>query len=651
MAYTNPVYTYSCPDPFVLKYCGEYFCYSTGWAHDGRAFQILHSRNLVDWQRLGGAMDPLPGGSPEYWAPEVICVNGLFYLYYSVGDGIQMRLRAAVAEKPDGPFRDSGKPLTNDEFAIDAHIFEDEDGTRYMFYAKDFLDHTHIGTGIVADRMLDELTLEGKPKPVALPRFDWQVFDPNRLEKGGVRWHTVEGPFVLKHKGKYYQMFSGGNWKNITYGVSYAIADTMDFTEEWTQLEHNENTPLVLRTIPGEVIGPGHNSVVVGPDGRQLYCVYHRWSLDESARLLSIDRLEWIGSRLAVLGPTIGPQEEPTAPSIPGFRTKSAAHHEVPPDESEEKNELVITGPAEISAVLSAGCFLLEVSLASFNEEMSSEFGVRLRADDRIIASMGFQPGKRALAIRTNEKPEIVLSLGPNYRFSAYHLLQIELNGSEIELRLDGRRRWIGKVEEQPSSLSLYSEYGSSGFKGCTVTYGFEDDFWGENLDRESLGWLTPAGAGTGEWKIFDGEMLQTDTHALNCVVVKEHHFTQYELVINARLASADCPDSCYGFYPAFTRSGEGPLIRVEERENQPCLAWYSQQGDGAWRLPDDFDRFKPQQFRFKKCNGQLQVYHEAKSLGSFAVSGDPACAALYVNKAVAGFDLVRLTSTADRRD
>src|SRR5512144_1058698 len=104
MPYTNPVYSESCPDPAVLKYCGEYWCYSTGWASDGRVFGILHSTDLVHWREAGGAMPPLQGAATEYWAPEVSYRNGLFFLYYSVGDGVAMQLRVATADTPEGPF-------------------------------------------------------------------------------------------------------------------------------------------------------------------------------------------------------------------------------------------------------------------------------------------------------------------------------------------------------------------------------------------------------------------------------------------------------------------------------------------------------------------------------------------------------------------
>ncbi len=263
--YRNPVYPYSFPDPFVLKYRGEYWAYCTGFDSDAGCFGILRSQDLIHWQRVGCAMQPLAGDFDKYWAPEVTYDNGVFYLYYSVGDEENMGIRVAVAGRPEGPFVATGRQLTSEQFAIDPHVFLDDTGTRYLFYATDFLEHSHIGTGTVVDRMLDPYTLEGRPRPVTRAGYDWQVYDPCRREKGGVRWHTVEGPFVLKHNGLYYQMFSGGNWRNTSYGVSYAITDRIDVDHEWEQVADGEHTLPVLRTVVGRVVGPGHNSVVRGP--------------------------------------------------------------------------------------------------------------------------------------------------------------------------------------------------------------------------------------------------------------------------------------------------------------------------------------------------------------------------------------------------
>ena len=113
MSYVNPVWPHSFPDPCVLKFRGEYWGYCTGFWRDGRCFGVIRSRNLVHWEPLAGAMAPLPGGHPRYWAPEVTYDGGRFHLYYSVGDEERMEIRVAVSEHPAGPFADSGRRLTS----------------------------------------------------------------------------------------------------------------------------------------------------------------------------------------------------------------------------------------------------------------------------------------------------------------------------------------------------------------------------------------------------------------------------------------------------------------------------------------------------------------------------------------------------------
>jgi GH43 family beta-xylosidase len=319
--YTNPVYPDSFPDPFVLRHEEEFFAFCTGHSKDGRVFGVLRSKDLVKWQELSGALEELPAGLAAgalYWAPEVTFFDGTFYLYYSVGNETLMEIRVATARSPKGPYTDSGRKLTVQDFAIDPHVFIDDDGSWHLFYATDFLEYSHIGTGTVVDRMRDPFTLAGDPRPVTRAKYQWQVYDPARTEKGGVCWHTVEGPFVMKRKGKYFEMFSGGNWQNITYGVGYAVSDVLYKDVEWTQqIDGDERLPL-LHTIPGAVIGPGHKSVTIGPNGRELFCVYHRWQ--DGKRMMCIDRLDFAGGeKLFVVGPTFVPQPAPFAPSAGGF--------------------------------------------------------------------------------------------------------------------------------------------------------------------------------------------------------------------------------------------------------------------------------------------------------------------------------------------
>lgn len=317
-SYTNPVYLRNFPDPFVLRFNGRYYAFGTGPADDGRMFPLLSSRNLVDWQPHGGALAPLElTGAEEYWAPEVAYHEGLFYLYYATGRSADPdhHLRVAVAEHPLGPWRDSGVNLTPGEiFAIDAHPFRDpRDGQWYLFYANDELEPPYAGTGIVVDRLLTMDRLEGAPRRVLRPYADWQVFELHRPVKHGLDWYTIEGAFTVEVEGRYVCFYSGGRWENPNYGVGYAVADHP--LGPWDDAA-NRAGPQVLRTIPGQVVGPGHNSVVVGPNLLESYLVYHGWDPACTARYPRIDRLHWEGTRPVCDGPSSGPRPMPEMPDV-----------------------------------------------------------------------------------------------------------------------------------------------------------------------------------------------------------------------------------------------------------------------------------------------------------------------------------------------
>jgi hypothetical protein len=154
--------------------------------------------------------------------------------------------------------------------------------------------------------------------------------------------------------------------------------------------------------------------------------------------------------------------------------------------------------------------------------------------------------------------------------------------------RLDGRTGWQGSIRNKPDSLALFTEKTACSFKGCSVTYGFEDTFFGFFGEPEDLGWRLRSG-NAGKWQISGGELTQIDPHALNSVLVKEHPFRKYELVINARLVESGDRDSCYGFYPAFSQTGEGPLIRVEERGGSPISRLVFAAGGWGMQTPGRF--------------------------------------------------------------
>lgn len=300
MSPISPVYPEPFADPFVWRHDGCYYAVGTspsGAERKGASrFALLRSNDLMSWQSLGHALVSVAAEFGEdYWAPEVAFHEGIFYLYYSVGHGDKRHhIRVAVSERPEGPFADTGSPLTDLSrlpFAIDASPFQDDDDQWYLFYARDFLDcddGCRAGTGLVVDRLIDMRRLAGEERVVARARHDWQMYKANRPMYDSVyNWHTLEGPVVRKHDGRYYCFYSGGCWQNDTYGVDYVIADAV-----MGPYSHAYDSPRVLRSLPGRLIGPGHNSIVAGPDGKD-YIVYHAWDEQHTARRMHISELAW----------------------------------------------------------------------------------------------------------------------------------------------------------------------------------------------------------------------------------------------------------------------------------------------------------------------------------------------------------------------
>jgi beta-xylosidase len=291
--YANPVYHAYFADPFVLRHEGRYYAYGTVPEH-GRTIPALASDDLISWRPLGDVLEPLgEPGADIYWAPEVAFCDGRFWMYYSAGgeEGEAHRLRVATADEPQGPFRDTGVVLDADEpFSIDGHPFRDDDGRWYLYFCRDFLEGERVGTGIVVAELEDMGSLAGDVRTVVRPFAEWNLYAARRQWYGRMwDWYTVEGPCVRKRDGRYYCFFSGGAWRKENYGVSYATADHP--LGPWEVAE--TDGPSIVRTISGEVLGPGHASVVESPSGAEDWLVYHAWDAAATARLMRIDRLEW----------------------------------------------------------------------------------------------------------------------------------------------------------------------------------------------------------------------------------------------------------------------------------------------------------------------------------------------------------------------
>lgn len=297
-------------DPFVLRAGDGYYAIGTAFAGmpcDRGVFPAYHSDDLERWEPAGFVELPAAGGEwAHYWAPEIVHSEGLYFLYFSLGTGAErFELRVATSTSPLGPYKMEPKPMLDPatcHFAIDSHPYLHSDGSWYLFYARDFLDTERPGTSLVVSPLVDMVSVGAGAHVVARATSDWQLYEAGRSIYGGTYdWHTLEGPTAIEHGGKLYCFYSGGCWQNETYGVDYVTAShPMAIYSD----DNESGSPRVLKTVPGRVAGPGHNSLVQGPDGR-TYVVFHAWDSSRSARRLCIDLLEWTEQ---------GPRCTPTLP-------------------------------------------------------------------------------------------------------------------------------------------------------------------------------------------------------------------------------------------------------------------------------------------------------------------------------------------------
>ena len=111
-------------------------------------------------------------------------------------------------------------------------------------------------------------------------------FEDGTMVKEVTPKNYVEGPFMLKKDGKYYFMWSEGDWTKDDYRVAYAIASS--------PFGPFERKGTILESDPQVGTGAGHHSVFKGPGKADWYIVYHRHPLgavDGNHRVTCIDRL------------------------------------------------------------------------------------------------------------------------------------------------------------------------------------------------------------------------------------------------------------------------------------------------------------------------------------------------------------------------
>jgi beta-xylosidase len=269
-------------DPAVLFHAGKYYLYPTG---DNHGYDVYISSDLANWNKGPRVFQTT---EPGVWAPDVFYngIDGLFYLYYTVNG----RIGVAISDRPDEIFKDHGTLIEN---AIDAHMFLDEDGKYYLYYVQ------YPGFRIHVQPMDSPVLKTGAPVQIIQATDPWE------------KKHTAltEAPWMLKHRGVYYLLYSASGADTQDYAIGYATAKSP--VGPFTKFANN---PLIKKG--GGIFGPGHCSVTKTPDG-QLWMVYHQQKNGSRGwnRIICIDPL-WFDDQGGLRGKATRAISRP-APAIP----------------------------------------------------------------------------------------------------------------------------------------------------------------------------------------------------------------------------------------------------------------------------------------------------------------------------------------------
>ena len=327
--YANPVLDADFPDPAVIRASdGYYYAYATQTERDGQwvNLQVARSPDLVNWQHLGDALPVKPAWASrtqDFWAPDVKQADGRYYLYYSAKPDAALAdesrglcLAVAPADRPEGPFTDTGRPLQCGEsfVNIDPMAFDDPaTGKRFLYWGSGFKPIK------VQELAADRVSFAAGSAPIDLIAVD-------AADTSGNYQKLIEGAWVIRRGDHYYLFYSGDNCCGPKTHYAVLVARSRSATGPFETLEQATGEPdSVILEARGSWWAPGHNSVAVDAAGKD-WIVYHAVDVrrprveatDEvnTRRIMLIDPIVWRDGwpRVEGGGPSTGPRDAPAAP-------------------------------------------------------------------------------------------------------------------------------------------------------------------------------------------------------------------------------------------------------------------------------------------------------------------------------------------------
>jgi arabinan endo-1,5-alpha-L-arabinosidase len=276
-------------DPSTVVQCdGNYYVFGTG-----RGIPVLVSTNGFDWQRGGQVFDRIPDSVKSYvpkndgrdvWAPDIIKLNGQYYLYYAISSWGQYVSAVGLMTNPTLNTNDPAYQWTDRGMvvhsvegenlnAIDPGVCLAPDGTLWLCYGS-----YHGNIELVG---LDPKTgLRIKP--------DSKVW---------ILANESESADIIYHDGYYCLFVNHGSCcqgANSTYNIR--VGRSRNITGPYLD-RYGENMTIGAGTLfvaaAGKDIGPGHFGLL-RDDGVEKFSCHYEAELGRNGRsILDLRPLLW----------------------------------------------------------------------------------------------------------------------------------------------------------------------------------------------------------------------------------------------------------------------------------------------------------------------------------------------------------------------
>jgi xylan 1,4-beta-xylosidase len=242
MTYCNPLTlpgVMRAGEPIVLIYKDDYYLFITGY----RGYWV--SPNMRDWSYIDAPN--FPGGVPG------VATDGK--ILYACG----MNSKSLFSSTdPKGGVWTKAATLDSDRYG-DADIFIDDDGRIYMYYGWSQL----LPIQVVELDPKNGFKEKGKPavcffgdpenhgferrrsEDVIFPFFNHRPYYPEEIP-----W--IEGPWMIKHNGKYYLQYAAIGLEFLSYSHGIYVSDS-----PMGPFKYSEHSPLTFKTT-GFAPGAGH---------------------------------------------------------------------------------------------------------------------------------------------------------------------------------------------------------------------------------------------------------------------------------------------------------------------------------------------------------------------------------------------------------